>query len=177
VIAGHYGSWELIAVAYGLYTSAPFMAIYSPLKNKFMDKKMMESRSQFGLILVSKQDSREWFANNAQQPIGVIMGGDQSPTSSKKSFWMEFLNQDTAIMFGTEKFAKEYNIPVIYGHIEKVKRGHYTIDFHLVTADPSQEPHGEITRKHTRMLETSIRQEPRYWLWTHRRWKRKREDV
>ncbi|WP_448634902.1 hypothetical protein [Pedobacter panaciterrae] len=31
----------------------------------------------------------------------------------------------------------------------------------------------EITRLHTQFLEEIIKDEPAYWLWSHRRWKHK----
>jgi KDO2-lipid IV(A) lauroyltransferase len=47
--------------------------------------------------------------------------------------------------------------------------------FSMISEHPLEEEHGAITIKHTRKLEEVIRTEPRYWLWTHRRWKRTRE--
>jgi KDO2-lipid IV(A) lauroyltransferase len=34
------------------------------------------------------------------------------------------------------------------------------------------EPRGSITTHYVRMLEQRIIEEPAYWLWTHKRWKR-----
>jgi KDO2-lipid IV(A) lauroyltransferase len=31
---------------------------------------------------------------------------------------------------------------------------------------------GEITEKHTRLLEQKIKAKPEFWLWSHNRWKR-----
>jgi len=175
VIAGHYGNWEIIAQAFGMYTKYPAMAIYAPIKNTALNDLMAASRSRFGLELVSTRQVREWFPANAHRAVAVIFGGDQSPSSRKKAFWMEFLNQETAVAFGCEKFAKAFNYPVVFGDITKVSRGYYSVTFHVVTNDPAQEEPGQITYKHTKMLEQNIRREPRYWLWTHRRWKRKRQ--
>ena len=37
-------------------------------------------------------------------------------------------------------------------------------------------PPDEITRRFFKMLEDTIRREPAYYLWTHNRWKRTREE-
>ena len=50
------------------------------------------------------------------------------------------------------------------------------VKFELLEADPSSAPYGSITEKHTRRLEQDILEHPEYYLWTHRRWKRKRSD-
>jgi len=35
---------------------------------------------------------------------------------------------------------------------------------------------GEITENHTRWLEKQIEAAPEFWLWTHKRWKRKMKE-
>ena len=177
VVAGHYGSWEMIATAFPMFTNLPVAALYSPIKNPFFSKVLSESRAMCGLQLVPKQEGAAMFEAAKDQPTAFIFGADQSPTSSKKSFWVEFLNQDTSVAFGTEKFAKTYDCAVVFGDIVKVKRGYYNTTFSMITENPQEEEHGAITIEHTRRLEANIRREPRYWLWTHRRWKRKREET
>lgn len=176
LFAGHYNSWEMMGTAFPMFTKLPVAALYSPIKNPFFSKVLSESRGKYGLQLVPKHEGVGMFEAAKDNPTVFLFGGDQSPTSSKKSFWMEFLNQDTAVAFGTEKFAKTYDCAVVFGDIQKVKRGYYTMTFSMISENPREEEHGDITIKHTRKLEEIIRQDPRYWLWTHRRWKRKRED-
>ncbi len=50
------------------------------------------------------------------------------------------------------------------------------MEYVTVEDQPLQTAKGEITEKHTRLLEEEIRALPQYWLWTHKRWKRKRSD-
>ena len=70
--------------------------------------------------------------------------------------------------------AKKYNIPVLYYEVNKVKRGFYEVTFRHITDTPNDTQHGEIVEKYVRMLEQTIKQQPEYWLWSHRRWKHKR---
>ncbi|MCF8338534.1 MAG: acetyltransferase, partial [Bacteroidales bacterium] len=65
--------------------------------------------------------------------------------------------------------------PVFYLDIQKVKRGHYTVSGELLTDSPADLPDGEVTRLYMKRLEQSIKQAPEYWLWSHRRWKKKRD--
>ena len=107
--------------------------------------------------------------------MAMIFGSDQSPRNVDKAYWTNFLNQDTGVMFGTEKYAHEYDYPVIYGKIDKLKRGYYEFEFILITDQPKSTRYGEISEAHTRILEKAIIDQPEYWLWSHRRWKRKRK--
>ncbi|RZK80453.1 MAG: lauroyl acyltransferase, partial [Pedobacter sp.] len=88
-------------------------------------------------------------------------------------FWIDFLNQPTAVLSGMEKIAKQTNRPVIYFNMQIKKRGYYEVDCYLVSENPSENPEGDITRKNFEILENIINNQPAYWLWSHRRWKHK----
>ena len=149
---GHYGNWEWAAMTLSLHCEKNFRAkgLYLPLKNKVFNRAMIRSRSRFGV--------------------------DQSPGRPEKALWMNFLNQETPVAAGTEKYARQYNMVVVYGKITKVKRGWYTLEYLPVIEHPESSPVGEITARHTSELEKVIKAEPSYWLWTHQRWKHKRPE-
>ena len=175
IAGGHYNAWELYALAMPLFHKHTGVGIYKPLSNPFFDKKMRKSRERFGLKLLSMKDSTRHFAGTEDNTIrAFIMGGDQSPSNPEKAYWMTFLNQDTGVLFGTEKYAKTYNIPVLFGKATKVKRGHYSLTYELLFDEPSTQEYGVITERHTKTLEKQILDKPQFWLWSHRRWKHKR---
>jgi Kdo2-lipid IVA lauroyltransferase/acyltransferase len=171
---GHYNNWELFAMAIEGEIKHKSVAIYKPLSSVYFDKKMRESRSKFGLEMISTKKVADEFKKEQAPLRAIIFGIDQSPSSATNSYWTTFLNQDTAMLFGTEKYAKEYNFPVISVRINKIKRGHYTIEFTDVIEEPTKTAYGEITKRINQMLENDIIEKPEYWLWTHKRWKRKR---
>ncbi|PWJ44336.1 lysophospholipid acyltransferase family protein [Sediminitomix flava] len=172
---GHYNNWEMSAAAFNAQLKHQIVGLYTPLKNKFFEKKFKESRGKSGSKAIPKMEVKAFMRTyiKKKRPFALTFGTDQSPTYSKKVYWTKFLSQDTAVMFGTEKYARELNAPVIFGEIRKVKRGYYDIFFEVLVEDPSMEPHCAITEKHTRRLEKQIIEEPAYWLWSHKRWKRK----
>jgi KDO2-lipid IV(A) lauroyltransferase len=171
---GHYNNWEWIAVALDKQMKHQSIAIYKTLSNKFFDEKMRSTRGKFGLLMVSTKLVAETFSKFKNELTATIFAIDQSPSNPKKCYWMNFLNQDTPVLFGTEKFSKDYNQPVLFGTITKVKRGFYQIEFQTVTDNPTNTAHGYITETTTKLLEAEIIKAPQYWLWTHRRWKHKR---
>lgn len=177
VTAGHYNNWEMMALISNPQIPHQMMGVFTPLSNVFLNQKLKESRGKFGIDLVAKKETKQYFKDREHQPIASFFGTDQSPSSSKRAHWMEFLNQDTAVLFGAEKYAKDYNHVVLFGYIRKVKRGYYEMDYVTVEENPRETVHGEITEKHTRLLEGEIRSAPQYWLWTHKRWKLKRGEV
>ena len=176
-VTGHYANWEWAGTLFGYYSKHKAMGIYLPLKNKFWDKLMRDSRGKAGTFLVATKDVGNFFNEHKDIPVAAGFIADQSPGNPDKAYWMNFLNQDTAIQFGTEKYANEYNCVVVYGAVKKIKRGFYELKYHTITESPGQLKYGELTALHTRFNEQLIRSAPQYWLWTHKRWKHKRKPT
>lgn len=176
LVGGHYGNWELFAVSIGMHIPHQPVALYRPLSNAFMNRKILASRSRYGLWMQGYEEAKRMIGDKSQSPMAVIFGSDQCPRFSQQPHWMEFLHQETGVQFGAEKFARDYKTPVLYGVIHRVKRGYYETEYRLVCENPDDLPMGQITEIHTRFLENDIMANPPFWLWTHKRWKRKRKD-
>jgi KDO2-lipid IV(A) lauroyltransferase len=174
---GHYNNWELWAVAASAPLQHKVLAIYKRLNNAYFDAKMRSTRSKFGLLLMSTKETSDYFKNYPNELNATVFAIDQSPADPKKSVWVTFMGLDTAAYFGAEKYAKELNRPVVYGVISKVRRGYYEMKYQLVVEHPQETLHGEITQRLHRFLEQEIYRAPEYWLWTHKRWKHRREAV
>jgi KDO2-lipid IV(A) lauroyltransferase len=170
---GHYNNWELFAVAIDAPIKHKAVAIYKRLSNPFFDDKMRTSRSKYGLKMISTKSARDEFEKEDSLRV-IIFGIDQFPSRTMNCYWGQFLNQDTATSFGAEKYAKEYNYPVLSGRINKIKRGYYSFEFTDAIEEPRLTAHGEITRRVNYLLEQDIIAKPEYWLWSHKRWKHKR---
>ena len=172
-VGGHYNNWEICAQAFAMYSNHKCIGIYKPLSNAFINDKINTSRSKYGIHLVSMKQAKKSFDEDSV-PKAIVFGSDQNPANSKRAYWVNFLNQDTAVLFGVEKYAKEYNWPVVFVSINKVKRGYYEAEYSLITDKSTEQPHGKITEDFTKRLEQDIINQPQYWLWSHRRWKHKR---
>lgn len=170
---GHYNNWEYLALGLCFYTKHAAVGIYSPLKNEFFNQLMLTNRTRFGLYMCPTKETVSYFKKDMGRPKIMIFGSDQSPSNPKKAFWTKFLNQPTALTFGAEKYAKDFDTPVFFCNIHKVKRGHYTADFQLITDKPNEMPYGAIVTQGAQFLEKQINQTPHLWLWSHKRWKHK----
>jgi KDO2-lipid IV(A) lauroyltransferase len=86
-------------------------------------------------------------------------------------YWTKFMGLDTPLFTGTERIARKINAAVIFLKMRKVKRGVYEVEIIPICEDPSLLEPNAITEAHVNLLEELIREEPAYWLWSHRRWK------
>ena len=176
-VVGHYNNWEWGSMSGGLQLEASVMVLYKALSNKFIDRFLEKRRRSFGSELVSIRRTIRAFEERKNQNYVYVLAADQNPgRKSRNVYWVRFLNQDTACLHGPETYARKYNMPVVYLEIRKIKRGYYQMVPEILTNNPSELPQGEIVRRYMKALEKNIREKPEYWLWSHRRWKKKKPE-
>jgi Kdo2-lipid IVA lauroyltransferase/acyltransferase len=173
-LPGHYNNWEWGSLSAGMQIKFPVVALYKPLSNKLVDDFSKKHRAKFNTRLASIRNTASLFNELSGKPNAYIMASDQSPTNLKDCFWIDFLNHDTPWLHGFEKYARKYNLPVLYVDIQKIKRGFYELELIVLTENPSSLPEGEITNRYVEHLKQTILADPAYWLWSHKRWKHKR---
>lgn len=174
-VLGHYNNWEMACVAIPPQIKHQGVVIYNEIKNPFFEKKVLQSRSKFGMKMIPKKKAKKSIIDRDDPDSLVFFVADQSGLTSKKVYWLPFLNQDTAVVTGPERYARMLEIPVVFMDIQKVKRGFYTLEFSTIVDDPKDAIEGEITYRHAKKLEEIIKNDPAYWLWSHKRWKKGRK--
>jgi len=176
VVMGHTGNWEF-AAGMTRFISYRGAAIYKKLTSPAVDKLYFDIRKRLGVIPVEMKEVFRKVVELGQEnePFILFMLADQSPTPGETHHWTTFLNQDTQVFMGPEKLAKKFDMPVVYCEIQKEKKGKYRAIPSVITEHPTETQPYEITERYYQLLEESIRRSPRYWLWSHRRWKYKRE--
>lgn len=174
VTCGHYNNWEFYSLSLPKLTRYTTYSIYQPLKNKFYDQILFNSRTRNGMNLIGTKDIIPFFTSSTDEKKMVVIVNDQSPSNLNSAYWNTFLNQETGWNNGPEKLAQKYDYTVLFGHSKKIKRGFYEVEFTLIAEKPSELPVGEITNIYAKLLEKLIQEKPEFWLWSHKRWKHKR---
>lgn len=174
LVSGHYGSWELYSLI-GHHAKHHAVGIYKPLANARFEKLMNNSRKRFGGVPVAMKDTLRALIEYKRKGEPILLGlvSDQTPAKGDIRYWTTFLNQQTPVFLGVEKLSQKFNLPVVFCNMRKVKRGKYEVDFELLTEEPNSFKPYELTELHLKRLERQIIEAPEYWLWSHRRWKRK----
>ena len=176
LMSAHYNNWEMMIASLNFQLLHHGVGVGKDVDQKPFGHLLTLKRARYGTEICDHTDVRRLMAyyDRYQVPTAYMMLSDQSPSNPKKCLWTEFLNQDTAFLFGSEHFAKKYNMPVFYYTVSKVKRGYYEVTFEPLAKEPLNEPDGDITRRYAARLEATINEKPQYWLWSHRRWKLKK---
>ena len=171
-IVGHYNNWEWPTLL-PYYLKYKTIIIYKPLQNKYFNNFVNSSRSKYGIVLTPTSQIIREIINYRLNKINTlsVFISDQIPAKGDIKYWTTFLNQDTAVFTGAGKIASKYDMAIVFFHVQKVKRGHYNLDVELLIDHPKGLSENDITEVHVRRLEEIIRNEPEYWIWSHRRWK------
>lgn len=171
-VTAHYGNWEYLNTL-ALASDYPVAAIYKPLNIKQFNQMMKRNRTRFGVMVTPMEKiARKLIMHYKENdPVMTINLADQRPQFHNIQYWTKFMGLDTPLYLGTEKLARKLDAAVVFLKIRKVKRGRYEVDIELICEDPSALEKYEITDRHVQVLEKLIREEPEYWLWSHRRWK------
>ena len=175
---GHYCNWEYIASLSYWLPEIHCGQIYHRIYNQAFDELFLKLRGQFGGESILMKDTLRRILTLRNQEKKVMIGfiADQLPKWENMHHWTTFLNHDTSFFIGAERIAKQVDAALYYVDVERVKRGYYQVRFRLMTLHPKEFPDYELTDQYARLLEESICRQPAYWLWTHKRWKRTKEE-
>lgn len=176
-ILGHYCNWELLSatgLAFKRHKEAVCGLIYHPLRSKIFDMLFKDIRQSKGGVCIPKQEILRYLVRYKREKRMWLFGyiSDQSPKYLNIHCWLPFLNHDTPVFTGGEKIMKKMNDAVFYVDMQRPERGKYICTFRLITDKPAEMQENEITARFFKMLENTIKRDPRLYLWTHDRWKR-----
>ena len=175
LVCGHQGNWEWAIHRFAI-SNNDYDVIYQKLNNPAFNAFTMEVRMRFKhIFLIEKRESIRASRDRKDIPRSICLAADQAPQKPESAYWTTFLNQETPFFTGMERFARDYNYPVIFMELIRKSRGQYVLSFELLaTPDYSDLPKGEIIERFARRLEKSVQAYPDQYLWSHRRWKHKK---
>lgn len=176
LMSAHYNNWEYMITSLNYQLMHHAVGVGKPLDDKLVANYITRRRSRFGTEIVDHSNVRQTmqYYHDHQVPVAYMMLSDQSPSDEHKSFWTLFMNQETPFLYGAEHFARQYDMPVIYYQVTKVRRGHYQVFFTPICDKPNAVPQYTIVSRYIEHLARTINEAPQYWLWSHKRWKRHR---
>ncbi|ARV10889.1 lipid A biosynthesis acyltransferase [Gilvibacter sp. SZ-19] len=172
---GHYASWEWAGIMQK-HIPVQGYAVYKKLEDPSFDAMVRKIRGRFGGIIVNnKQIVSTLFRNKKEGvPSITLMLSDQTPRPTVAKHWEPFMGVEVPVFTGGEELGRRLDLVHLYLHVEKVKRGHY--EARLVPLHPKADNPYPVTRSFLDALEGQIQEAPEYYLWSHKRWKYRKQD-
>ena len=172
ILIPHYGNWEWIIVANDVLNTKGY-AVYQKIGNQYFDALIKRIRARWNTTLIHQKEMVRTILRNLEEGIDAVYGvvSDQSPMRHRTKYWRTFMGIRVPVFDSPEILARKFDLAVAYARIEKLKRGHYQVEFVPITPNGKNTKEHEITDRFIELTEQSIRSNPAYYLWTHRRWK------
>ena len=177
VLTSHQGNWEWMLHGAGLAAGHSLDPVYKPLHQRWADVFMREVRGRFGSRPVALGDIGSDMLRRRRAPRPLVMVADQAPVPAERSYTTTFFGRRTSFHRAPAALAKLAQMPVLYAACKRRRRGHYTITFEMLAADPATIGEDELVERYARAAERAILAEPESWLWSNRRWKRETPDT
>lgn len=174
-LTAHIGNWEFSQSVARHFDNMFF--IYKKLSNATSNQLFLDLRGNTGAKPLEMKETFRYLKNehDAKRPYIAAFLSDQRPPANELNHWLSFFGIDTPVIIGPEKIASKFKCAVVWAQIVREKRGYYCLRVELITEDASQNQPLEITQTMFSKLEKMLKKYPDQWLWTHKRWKYKRD--
>ena len=174
LLASHQFNWEWLLVSGSINLPMPVDFVYQKQSSNLFDKFADATRTRFGAFAIERQQTARESVKRRGITRAIANVADQFPTFEKR-YWTTFLSQETAFFQGISQLPMLTQCPVFFAPIKKVKRGYYQADLVQLASPPYTKGDNQVIEEYVKQVEHLIRQQPQNWLWSHARWKRKRQ--
>lgn len=178
LLCAHYNSYEW-TISINSKISFEAFAIYKKINNVHFDRLVHQIRSRFKATLITNKEAIPKISQNARNKHLGLYGfaSDQSPRVNAAHHWKTFMGHYVPVHTGGEMLAKKYDMNVAFLKIKKVKRGYYEAELVNINENVKDIPNYEISDRFMEMVEQQILEAPEFYLWTHKRWKHRKEQA
>lgn len=176
LLCAHYASYEWV-MSMNSHITFKGYGIYKKIANKYFDNLVHDIRSKFKAQLITTAETASTIEKNYKDGVLSLYGfaSDQSPRLDKAVYWHDFMGIYTPVHVGAEMLSKRYDMNVIFLRTKKIKRGYYEGTFEIMTENIAETKRFEITNNYLALVEKQILEAPEFYLWTHKRWKHRKE--
>ncbi len=177
IFASHFCNWEWAAHAVSLQTSYKLDPVYKVQANQVLDKFMYQIRSLTGGTPISKENAVRNILKNKDKSRAIGFVADQRPFKKGAKVWLTFLGKETAFFPGALAMPYISQFPSYYMKVIRVKRGYYEIEPVKIGEPKYEKNDPSVIKQYAKEIEKQIRNHPADWLWSHKRWKKTKEEV
>ena len=171
-ITGHFGFWEIQALAHGL-VHQPIAVVARSLDNPLLHDLLERTRTSTGNTVIYRRGGLRRILRALQQNLGVAILIDQH-IQAADAVMVDFFGRPASTTSAVAALAHRTGAPVVPVFALPLEDGRYRLVYeHPVDPprDGSPEAAREFTQRCTDVLEMYVRRHPHLWLWMHKRWR------
>jgi len=176
LVISHLGSWEYLSFL-PYFTKRPWSVVVKDIKNPYLDKAIDSMRRVMTVNPVSKDNSVRTILQELKAGHGVAILVDQ--WAGNEGLWIDFFDTKTSTTSIPARLSEKTGCALVSAYCLRTTPGHYEIRIEKPIARDMSQPGWEITvtKDLNEVLEHQILEHPEQWLWGHRRWKSKPDNL
>jgi KDO2-lipid IV(A) lauroyltransferase len=175
---GHFGYWEMQAIAHPLLRLGPVSVLARPLDNPYLHDWLERIRTRTGNSVIYRQGAIRKVMRELAANRGVALLIDQHLHAD--AVYVDFFHRPAATTSALAALAIRTGAPVIPVFALPLPHGRYRFVYERPVPPPNDESPDavrEFTQRCTDVLEMYVRRDPALWLWMHRRWRDRDPDL
>lgn len=172
----HLGSWEYLSFLSHM-TTRRWSVIVKDIKNPYVNGAIDALRRMTNVIPIPKLSSVRTILKELKGGNGVAILIDQ--WAGDEGLWIDFFGEKTSTTSIPARLAEKTDCSIVSAYCLRKGVGKYEIFVEPPFRRDMQHPDWEVTvtKKLNQVLEEKIRAYPDQWLWGHRRWKPKPDQI
>ena len=171
-VTGHFGYWELQALAHGLRLR-PMAVMARALDNPALHALLEQIRTRHGNTVIYRQGTVRRALRVLQEGGGIGVLIDQH-IQSRDAITVQFFGRPAATTPLVAALALRTGARIVPLFALPTGPGRYRMVYEPpvdLPPDGTPDPIQVITQRCTDVLEQYVRRDPELWLWMHRRWR------
>ena len=179
LITMHYGDWELLGLATGLY-GIPMTIPTRTMRNTTIEQIFAELRSRTGNRIISRNHAAGKLLKTLQRSGAIALLIDQHVPDTLGGIRCEFFGVPVLTTPAAAQLAL-HSGAVILGSVARPLPGGrlqitYGPEINTTSTGDKTADVQAITQRCLDFCERTIREQPEYWLWSYKRWKHRPAD-
>lgn len=176
LVISHLGSWEYLSFL-PYFTNRTWSVVVKNIKNPLIDEAINSMRRVMTVHPVSKDGSVRTIFQELKAGHGVAILVDQ--WAGDEGLWVDFFNTKTSTTSIPARLSEKTGCALVSAYCLRTAPGHYEIHIEKPIVHDMGQPGWEstVTKELNGVLERQILGHPEQWLWGHRRWKKKPDNL
>ena len=177
ILSGHFGNWELSAIA-AMLKFRQYQNRFHVIRKRLspgLESVIFGRFHSAGLRVIKQTGALTSVFDALEKNDAVIFIMDQHNVVGSKAIAVEFFGREAGTNRSLALVARQSCAPVIPAVSHRRRDGRHVMEFHpaleWISADHHREEIYLNTLGYNRVLEKFVLDHPDQWLWGHRRWK------
>lgn len=185
ILTGHFGNWEFAPLG-GILNFKQFQGqfhfIRKTIGSKWLERILFRRYYAAGLNVIPKKNSLQQVCDALDDNHAVVFVLDQHASlANRDGVAAEFFGKKAGTYRSLASIARHTGLPVIPAAGYRLPDGRHVLEFHepieWKDCDSTQESIYQNTLAYNQALEKIILERPEQWLWLHKRWKLRPEQL